>query len=119
MRFTKDHEWLKLEGDIALVGITEHASTLLGDIVFIEMVAVSGKISKGDEIAVIESVKAASEICAPIDGELVEVNEAIVETPHLVNDDPMGHGWFSKMKVSDVSALDGFMDSAAYQAFVG
>ena len=116
MKYTEDHEWLKLDGDTVTVGITEHASTQLGDIVFVELPEVGATLSKGDEVAVIESVKAASEIAAPLDGEVTEINEAIVEEPGKVNEDPTGAAWFFKMKIADPSALDAFMDEDAYKA---
>ncbi|MAQ84746.1 MAG: glycine cleavage system protein H [Maritimibacter sp.] len=119
MKFTEEHEWLRPEGDLIVVGITEHASEQLGDVVFVELPEADTTVSKDDEVAVIESVKAASDILAPLDGEIVEVNEAIVANPGLVNEDPMGDAWFFKMKIEDASALDDFMDEAAYKDFVG
>ncbi|MEL7254398.1 MAG: glycine cleavage system protein GcvH [Pseudomonadota bacterium] len=118
MKFTEEHEWLKPEGDTVTVGITQHAADELGDIVFIELPEVGATISKDDEVVVIESVKAASEILAPVDGEIVEVNEAIVETPGSVNEDPQGEAWFFKVKPSDPSQMDDMMDEAAYEAFI-
>jgi glycine cleavage system H protein len=119
LKFTDDHEWLRLEGDTLTVGITAHASAQLGDVVFVELPDVGTELSAGDDAVTIESVKAASDICAPLAGEITAVNDAIVETPSLVNDDPMGAAWFFKMKIADASALDGFMDEAAYAALVG
>lgn len=119
MKFTEDHEWLRVEGDLVVVGITEHASTQLGDVVFVELPEVGTVVAAGDEIVVIESVKAASDITAPLDGEIVEVNGAIVETPGTVNDDPLGEAWFFKMKVEDMGEIDKFMDEDAYQEFIG
>ena len=110
MKFTEEHEWLRPEGDLIVVGITEHASEQLGDVVFVELPEADTTVSKDDEVAVIESVKAASDILAPLDGEIVEVNEAIVANPGLVNEDPMGDAWFFKMKIEDASALDDFRD---------
>ncbi|MEO0371440.1 MAG: glycine cleavage system protein GcvH [Pseudomonadota bacterium] len=118
MKFTEEHEWLKPEGDTVTVGITKHAADELGDIVFIELPEVGATISKDDEVVVIESVKAASEILAPIDGEIVEVNEAIVETPASVNEDPQGEAWFFKLKPSDPGQMDDMMSESAYQAFI-
>jgi len=118
MRFTEEHEWLRIEDDLVVVGITEHASEQLGDVVFVELPEPGTEVVKDDEVAVIESVKAASDILAPVDGEIVEINDAIVDTPALVNEDPEGGAWFFKMKVEDVSVLDDFMDEAAYKAFV-
>ncbi|MBR9650635.1 glycine cleavage system protein GcvH [Thalassovita aquimarina] len=118
MKFTEDHEWLQVDGDLVVVGITEHASTSLGDVVFVELPEVGTKVAKGDEIVVIESVKAASDIVAPVDGEIVEVNEAIVDEPGKVNEDPLGEAWFFKMKIDDVAVLDDFMTEDEYKAMV-
>jgi len=119
MKFTEEHEWLRPEEDGVVVGITEHAANELGDIVFIELPEPGSTVSKDDEIVVIESVKAASDIMAPVDGEIVEVNEAITDEPGKVNDDPMGGGWFFKIKPSDPGQMDDLMDEAAYQKFIG
>ncbi len=119
MKFTEEHEWLRVEGDVVVVGITEHASEQLGDVVFVELPDAGTEVAKDDEVAVIESVKAASDILAPVDGEIVEVNEAIVDEPGKVNEDPMGDAWFFKMKVADMGALDDLMDEAAYKDFIG
>ena len=119
LRYTGEHEWLKLDGDVATVGITEHASTLLGDLVFVELPDVGAKLTKGDGAAVVESVKAASDVYAPLTGEVVEVNQAITKDPSLVNSDPLGAGWFFKLKLGDVKAMDGLLDEAAYKALVG
>lgn len=118
MKFTEQHEWLKPEGEEVVVGITEHAANELGDIVFIELPEEGKTVSKDDEIVVIESVKAASDIMAPVDGEITEVNEAIVDEPGKVNEDPMGNAWFFKIKPSDPSQMDDLMDEAAYQQFI-
>ncbi|WP_323785654.1 glycine cleavage system protein GcvH [Thalassovita sp.] len=118
MKFTEDHEWLRVEDDLIVVGITEHASTSLGDVVFVELPEVGTMVAKGDEIVVIESVKAASDITAPVDGEVVEVNDAIVDEPGKVNEDPLGEAWFFKLKVDDVSVIDDYMDEDAYTALV-
>ena len=119
MKYTEDHEWLRVDGDVVIVGITEHASTQLGDVVFVELPEIGTMVSTGDEVAVIESVKAASDISAPLDGEVVEVNEAIVDEPGKVNEDPLGEAWFFKLKIDDMGALDGFMDEDAYAELVG
>ncbi len=119
MKFTEDHEWLRIEGDLVAVGITEHASEQLGDVVFVELPEPGAKVAKGDEVAVIESVKAASDILAPVDGEIVEVNDAILENPGKVNEDPMGDAWFFKMTVTDLSTLDDLMNEAEYEELVG
>ena len=119
MKFTEEHEWLKPEADgIVIVGISEHAAEQLGDIVFIELPETETEVAKGDEIVVIESVKAASDIAAPLDGEIVEINEAIVDEPSKVNEDPLGAAWFFKMKIDDLSALDQFMDEDEYKELV-
>ena len=117
MKFTEEHEWLQLDDDIVTVGITEHAAEQLGDLVFIELPEVGDSVSPGDEIVTIESVKAASDISAPLEGEITEVNEKIVENPALVNEDPMG-AWFFKMKPADVSAMDDLMDEDAYKDMI-
>ena len=119
MKFTDQHEWLQLDGDVIVVGITDHASEQLGDVIFVGLPEPGATVAKDDEIAVIESVKAASDILAPLDGEIVEVNAAIVDNPALVNEDPTGDAWFFKMKVEDTSVLDDFMDEAAYKDFIG
>lgn len=118
MKYTEDHEWLRVEGDLVVVGITEHASTQLGDVVFVELPEVETMVAKGDEVVVIESVKAASDILAPVDGEIVEVNAALATTPSLVNEDPTGDAWFFKMKLDDLSVLDDFMTEDEYNDFI-
>ena len=118
MKFTEDHEWLNVDGDLIVVGITEHASTSLGDVVFVELPETGTMVSKGDEIVVIESVKAASDITAPVDGEIVEVNSALEDEPGKVNEDPMGEAWFFKIKVDDTSVINEYMDEDAYKALV-
>lgn len=118
MKFTEEHEWLRQEGDEVVVGITTHAAEQLGDVVFVELPEEGTTVSKDDEVVVIESVKAASDILAPIDGEITEVNSAIVDNPSAVNEDPQGEAWFFKMTVSDPSQMDEFMDEAKYQAFI-
>ena len=119
MKFTEEHEWLREEGDLIVVGITEHAATQLGDVVFVELPEVGDTVSKDDEIVVIESVKAASDILAPLDGEIVEINEALTDEPGKVNEDPMESAWFFKMKPSDLSPMDEYMDEAAYKNLIG
>lgn len=114
-KFTTDHEWVRLDGDIATVGITKHAAEQLGDVVFVELPDVGKSFGQGDDMAVVESVKAASDVYAPVSGEIVETNGAIVDAPEGVNDGPEGDGWFVKMKLSDASQLDGLMDEAAYE----
>ncbi|MGA1760940.1 MAG: glycine cleavage system protein GcvH [Paracoccaceae bacterium] len=119
MKFTEEHEWLRIEDDLVVVGITEHASTQLGDIVFVELPEEGTTVTKDDEIVVIESVKAASDILAPIDGEIVEINQALMDEPSKVNDDPVGDGWFFKIKPSDPSQMDEYMDEDAYLKLIG
>ena len=118
-KYTQDHEWLRLEesGEVAL-GITEYAERQLGDIVFVELPAVGATVSSGSEIAVVESVKAAGDIKAPLSGEITAVNERLGDEPELVNGDPEGEGWFFKMKVDDEAALQEYMDEDAYQEFI-
>ena len=115
--FTKDHEWIRLEGDVATVGITDHAQNALGDIVFAEVPDSGKQLKKGDDAAVVESVKAASDVYAPVSGEVIQGNGAIAEEPALINSEPQGNGWFFTMKLSDPSELDGLMDEAAYKAY--
>ena len=119
MKFTEEHEWLRPEGDLVVVGITEHAATQLGDVVFVELPEAETEVSKGDEVAVIESVKAASDILAPLDGEIVEVNPALADNPALVNEDPMGEAWFFKMRPANMADIDDYMDESAYQDMIG
>jgi len=118
MKFTEEHEWLREEDGLIFVGITEHAATQLGDIVFIELPDVGTTVTKDEEVVVIESVKAASDILAPIDGEIVEVNDLLTDAPATVNDDAMGNGWMFKIKASDPSQMDEYMDEAAYKKLV-
>jgi glycine cleavage system H protein len=117
-RFTKDHEWIRVDGGIGIVGITHHAQDQLGDVVFVELPEVGRKAAKGETVAVVESVKAASDIYAPVAGEVTEVNAALADRPALVNEDAEGKAWFFKLKVADPAELDGLMDRAAYEAFV-
>ncbi len=119
MKYTEDHEWLRVEGDLVVVGITEHAATQLGDVVFVELPEPETMVATGDEVVVIESVKAASDILAPVDGEIVEVNEKLSDSPGLVNDDPTGDAWFFKMKLDDLSVLDAFMSEDEYNDLIG
>jgi glycine cleavage system H protein len=119
MKYTKDHEWLRVEGDLVVVGITEYAATQLGDVVFVELPEVETMVTAGDDVVVIESVKAASDILAPLDGEIVAVNQKIVENPELVNEDPTGVAWFFKMRVDDLSVLDELMDEDEYADLIG
>lgn len=116
--FTEDHEWIELDGEIATVGITDYAQSQLGDIVFVEVPEEGKQVGKGDDAAVVESVKAASDVYAPVSGTIVEGNPALEDNPALVNEDPEGEGWFFRMSLSDTSELDGLMDEGKYQDFV-
>ena len=116
--FTKEHEWIRVEGDTATIGISDHAQEQLGDIVFAEVPEVGRRVSKGQEAAVVESVKAASDVYAPVSGEVVEGNQAVSDDPSLVNSDPEGQGWFFKLKLDNPDELDGLMDEAAYREWV-
>ncbi|MDJ0935314.1 MAG: glycine cleavage system protein GcvH [Kiloniellales bacterium] len=118
LRYTDDHEWIRVEGDVATVGITDYAQEQLGDVVFIELPEAGTALEKGKEAATVESVKAASEIYAPLDGEVTEANAALADDPAKANSDPEGEGWFFKMTIADSGQLDGLMDAAAYKAFV-
>lgn len=118
MRFTKDHEWVSLDGDVATVGITAHAAEQLGDVVFVEVPDVGRAVKAGDAFAVVESVKAASDVYAPVTGEVVAANDALSGAPETVNQAPEADGWFAKVKVANPSELDALMDKAAYDAYV-
>ena len=118
IKFTEEHEWLEVDGDIATVGITDYAQNALGDVVFVELPEVGATYEKGDEVSVVESVKAASEVYAPLAGEIVEVNEALGGEPALVNTAALDNGWFFKMKIADLGELDDMMDETAYNEFV-
>ncbi len=117
LKFSKEHEWVRLEGNIATVGISHLAQEQLGDVVFVELPDVGKQVVKDGDAAVVESVKAASEVYAPVSGEIVEVNGEIEDDPELVNKSPTGEGWFMKIRLSDASELDGMMDEAAYNDF--
>ena len=116
--FTSEHEWIDVDGNQALVGITDYAQSQLGDIVFVDVPAVGAQVTKGGDAAVVESVKAASDVYAPVSGTVTEGNTALGDDPALVNSDPEGEGWFFKLTLADPSELDGLMDAAAYQDFV-
>jgi glycine cleavage system H protein len=116
--FTREHEWVKVEGDTATVGITDHAQEALGDIVFTEVPEAGKQLAKGQEAAVVESVKAASDVYSPVSGEVTEGNQAVVDDSSLVNSDPQGEGWFFKIRLADASELDGLMDEPAYDEWV-
>lgn len=116
--FTREHEWIRVEGDAATVGISNHAQEQLGDIVFAEVPESGRQLTKGQEAAVVESVKAASDVYAPVSGEVIEGNQALADDPALINSDPEGEGWFFKLKLDNPGELDGLMDEAAYRDFV-
>jgi glycine cleavage system H protein len=116
--FTKEHEWVRVEGDTATIGISDHAQEALGDIVFAEVPDAGKQVARGQEAAVVESVKAASDVYAPVSGEVIEGNSAIADDPSLVNRDPEGEGWFFKLKLSDPGELDGLMDEGSYRDWV-
>ena len=118
MRFTKDHEWVVLEGDVATIGITAYAAEQLGDVVFVEVPEAGKSVKKGEGLAVVESVKAASDVYAPVSGEVVEANDALSTAPETVNSAAEADGWFARIKVSDAAELDALMDQAAYDAFL-
>ena len=118
MRFTKEHEWISVEGDTATVGITDHAQDQLGDITFVELPEPGKRVEKGGEVAAVDSVKAASEVYAPVSGEVIEVNKALDENAALVNDAPEGEGWFFKMRIADKAELDDLMTREAYEAYL-
>ena len=115
--YTKEHEWIQVEGDTATVGITDYAQSQLGDVVFVEVPEAGRQLSKGGEAAVVESVKAASDVYAPVSGEVIEGNQALVDQPDLVNTDPEGAGWFFRIRLAGTGELDGLMDQSAYRAF--
>ncbi len=117
-RFTKDHEYVRIEGDTATIGITTHAQGQLGDIVFVELPEPGRKVAAGDAVAVVESVKAASDVFAPLAGEVVAVNQELVENPALVNEDAEGRAWFIKLKLADVKAAEALLDRATYESFI-
>lgn len=119
LKFTDDHEWLRIEGDTATVGITKYATEQLGDIVFVELPETGAEFAKGDPAAVVESVKAASDVFMPLNGTITETNQAIVDEPAKVNDDPQGAAWFFKMRLKTPSDADALMDEAAYKDLVG
>ena len=118
VKFSKDHEWVRLEGGHATIGITDHAQNALGDVVFVDLPEVGREVTQGEAIAVVESVKAASDILAPTAGEIVEVNTALVDNPGLINEDPTGEAWIFKMRLDDLSVLDAFMDEEEYNDLI-
>ena len=116
--FTREHEWIRVDGDVATVGISDHAKQALGDIVFAEVPEAGRQVKKGDEAGIVESVKAASDVYAPVAGGIIEGNPALADDPALINRDPEGEGWFFKLKLADSGELDGLMDEAAYRDWV-
>ena len=114
-RYSRDHEWVRLDGEIATIGITAYAAEQLGDVVFVELPEVGRKVKKGEGAAVVESVKAASDVYSPVSGEVTEANPAIADDPSVINNDPEGEGWFFKLRLSDPGELEGLMDEAAYR----
>lgn len=118
VKYTDEHEWIRIEGDVGIIGISPYAQEQLGDVVFVDVPQAGRKVAKGESVAVVESVKAASDIYAPASGEVIEANAALADTPGDVNVEPMGKGWFFKMKLANKAELDGLMDQAAYDAFV-
>ena len=116
--FTKEHEWIRVEGESATVGISDHAQEQLGDIVFAEVPEAGRRVNKGQEAAVVESVKAASDVYAPVSGEVIEGNQAVADDPSLINSDPEGQGWFFKLKLDNSGELDGLMDEDAYREWI-
>lgn len=118
LRYTEEHEWIRMDDDIGTVGISDFAQEQLGDVVYVELPEVGKTVAQFAEVAVIESVKAASEVRAPVSGEVIEVNEALNDNPELVNSSPIGDGWFFKLRISDLSELDDLMDEAAYKTYV-
>jgi glycine cleavage system H protein len=117
-RFTRDHEWVRQEGDVAVIGITDYAQSQLGDVVYVELPEIGRAVERGKEAAVVESAKAASEVYAPVSGEVVAINDELLGNPAQVNEDAMGEGWFVKIRLADPKELDALMDETAYQAFV-
>jgi glycine cleavage system H protein len=117
-RYTKDHEWVRLDGDLAVIGITDFAQSQMGDVVYVELPEIGRRLEQGNEAAVVESVKAASDVFAPVSGQVAEINERLAADPAKVNADPMGEGWFLKLHLADPKELEGLMDEAAYQRFV-
>ncbi|MGD8325559.1 MAG: glycine cleavage system protein GcvH [Sphingomonadales bacterium] len=118
VKYSKDHEWISIEGDEATIGVTDYAQNALGDVVFVELPEVGANLTQGDEAAVVESVKAASEVYAPVSGEVIAVNDALVDAPDMVNSDPEGEGWFFKLRLADKGQIDELMDEDGYKSFI-
>ena len=119
LKFTEEHEWLKVDGDIATVGITPHATTQLGDLVFVELPKVGTSVAKGAPAAVVESVKAASDVYAPLAGEVTDVNQSVIDDPTIISSDPLGAGWLYKMRLANTADLDDLLDEDAYKTLIG
>jgi glycine cleavage system H protein len=117
-RYSKDHEWIRMDGNVGVCGITDHAQQLLTDVVFVELPEIGHEAAKGDRIAVVESVKAVSDIYSPVSGRIIETNKALEETPELINTDPYGKGWIFKIGISDAAELDTLMDAAKYESYI-
>jgi len=118
LKFSKDHEWVRIDGDVATVGITDYAQTQLGDVVYVELPTVGKQVEQDKEAAIVESVKAASEVYAPLSGEVIAINDSLADAPGIVNEAPTAEGWFFKLRIKDAKQLDSLMDEAAYTAFV-
>jgi len=118
LKYTKEHEWVRIDGDTATVGITDHAQDALGDVVYVELPEEDSAVTKGDAFGVVESVKAVSDLYAPVSGNVAEANEAIVDSPEVINDDPYGEGWMIKIEVADAGDLDDLLDAGEYEKFV-
>jgi glycine cleavage system H protein len=118
VKYSKDHEWISIEGDEATIGVTDYAQNALGDVVFVELPEVGANLVQGDEAAVVESVKAASEVYAPVSGVIIAVNDALVDAPDMVNSDPEGEGWFFKLRLADKGQIDELMDEDGYKSFI-
>ena len=118
VKYTKDHEWVRIDGDVAVVGITDYAQTQLGDVVYVELPELGRRVDQGKEAAVVESVKAAAEVYAPISGEVIAVNDGLSGEPGRVNSDPMGEGWFMKLRIANPKEIDDLMDEKTYSGFV-
>lgn len=118
-RYSQEHEWVLLEGEIATIGVTEYAASELGDVVFVELPEVGGEVNMGEAVGTIESVKAVADLFAPVSGEIVEVNEAVADTPELVNTDPLDAGWLMKIRLADTAELDQLLDASGYESLLG
>lgn len=118
-KYTQEHEWVQIDGEIGIIGVTDHAAAELGDVVFVELPGLGDEFSQGDTVGTIESVKAVADLFLPVSGEVVEINETVVDSPELVNGDPMDEGWLLKVKLTDENELDSLLDAAGYQDLLG